>query len=226
MLFTMYYLFMQETYFLIGLRRYLRQRVPAGTAAQSGAATTLNVDVPIPAGSSGQELKFRFEAKTRFLGTPNVRTASATAPATITPGTPTSLAAARSASLTYTGTTGGDLAALDLTTFTAVPAAGAAANKDVANSSTASNAVQLKALNTTKFFKTTAAVYNAATLNSIRQADLGAAAALQVSTLDNVLVGDVYIARLRNADQYVIFTVTGIGRTATGVTLTMDVKAL
>ncbi|QDA61206.1 hypothetical protein [Hymenobacter jejuensis] len=215
------------TYVTVGTqaeRRYLRQRVPtAGT--QTGAATTLDVPVTIPSSTSGQAVLFRFEVKSRFAGTPNFRASSATS-AVVTPGTTTSLAAVRAATLAFTGTTGGDQAAFDLTSFTAVAAASPADTKDVAITSIASNAVQIKALNTTKFVKTTAAIYNAATLNSIRQTYLNAATTAQVATVDGVLVGDVYIARLRNADQYAIFTVTGITRTTSGVSLTMDVKAL
>lgn len=228
------------TYMRVGTgaeRRVARQRVPVGTAAQTGAATTVNVDVTLPAGSSGQEVVYRFEAKTRFqdkptlplpAAAPSTRSASATA-APIVPGTTTALAAARTATLTYTGATGGDQAAFDLTTFATVAQAGAPASKDVAITSTASNAVQLRALNATRFFRYTtggAAAYNSATLNSIRQTYQLAGTANQVAQLDNVVVGDVVIARLRGADQYAIFTVTGINRTATGVTLTMDVKAL
>ena len=216
------------TYVTVGTaaeRRFLRQRVPVGTGAQSGAATTVNVDATIPAGAAGQPVTFRFEAKSRYLGTPAVRTASATADP-LTPGSPTSLATARTATLTYTGTTGGDLAAYDLATFASVPTAAAVDTKDVAISSTASNAVQLKALNTTKFVKSTAAAYDAATLNSIRQTYQTAAATAQLSTLDAVQVGDVYVARLRNADQYVIFTVAGLNRTEAGVEVTLSVKAL
>lgn len=217
------------TYVKVGTaaeRRFARQRQPvAGT--QTGAASTINVDLTLPAGSSGQPVVFRFEAKTRFLGTPAVRTASVTATA-LTPGTATPLAAARPFTLTYTGTTGGDLAALDLTTFTPVAVAAALnPSKDVAITSTATNAVRLQALNTTRFVASTAAAYTAATLNSIRQSYLTAASTAQVSTIDNVTVGSVYIARLRAADQYVIFTVTGINRTsATDVALTLAVKAL
>ncbi|AYA35733.1 hypothetical protein D3Y59_00885 [Hymenobacter oligotrophus] len=228
------------TYMRVGTgaeRRVARQRVPVGTAAQTGAATTVNVDLTLPASSSGQEVVYRFEVKSRFqdkptlplpAGAPSTRSATATA-APITPTTTTALAAPRTATLTYTGTNGGDEAAYDLTTFALVPRTGADANKDVAITSTASNAVQLKALNSTKFFRYTtggAAAYTNATLNSIRQTYQTAAAATQVAQLDNVVVGDVVIARLRNADQYAIFTVTGISRTATGVTLTMDIKAL
>lgn len=226
------------TYVRVGTqaeRRFARQRVPVGTSAQSGAAVTVNVDAALPAGSAGQPVVFRFEAKSRFqdkptlpapAAAPSVRTASATA-AAITPGTSTALAAARTFTLTYTGTTGGDLAAYDLTTFAAVAAAGLPANKDVAITSTASNAVRLQALNTTRFVPATAAAYTAATLNSIRQSYLTAAATAQVATLDNVTVGSVYIARLRGADQYAIFTVTGINRTsATDVSVTLAVKAL
>ncbi|TGE23112.1 hypothetical protein [Hymenobacter metallicola] len=215
-------------------RRAARQRVPVGSGAQSGAATLVNVDVTLPTGSSGQSVVYRFEAKSRFqdkptlpapAGAPSIRSASVTAPA-ITPTTPTALAAARSATLVFTGTAGGDQAAYDLTTFTTVAASGAPEAKDVAISSIATNAVQLKALNTTKFVRTTAAVYSAATLNSIRQTYQTAAATNQVAQLDNVAVGDVVIARLRAADQYAIFTITGISRTTAGVTLTLDVKAL
>lgn len=206
-------------------------RLPAGTAAQTGAQTAVNVDVTIPAGSSGEPVQYRFEAKSRYQNTtppaaPSIRTATVTA-AAITPGTTTGLATATNVTLTYTGTTGGDLAAYDLTTFAAVPAAGAATSKDVSISSVASNTVQLKALNTTKFAATTAAVYNAAMLNSIRQVYQTTAAASQLTTLDNVAVGSVYVARLRNADQYAIFTVTGINRTSpTDVTVTLAVKSL
>jgi hypothetical protein len=226
------------TYVKIGTaneRRFARQRVPtAGT--QTGAAATVNVDLTLPTGSSGQPVVFRFEAKSRYqsvaprpVTAPTnfiYRTATATAP-TITPGIPTALAAARTVTLTYTGTTGGDLAAYDLTTFAAVPFASAPATKDAAVTSTASNAVRLQALNTSRFLVSTAAAYNVATLNSIRQAYLTAASNAQLTTIDNVTVGSVYITRLRGADQYAIFTVTGINRTsATDVAVTLAVKAL
>jgi hypothetical protein len=227
------------TYVKVGTaaeRRFARQRLPAA-GTQTGAATTLNLDVTLPAGSSGQPVVFRFEAKTRFLGTPAVRTASATATA-LTPGTPTPLAAARTATLSYAGTTGGDLAALDLTTFAPVAANASPGTKDVAITSTATNAVRLQSLNATatppviatRFVRLAtggAAAYSAATLNSIRQAYLNTAATSQLTQLDNVVVGDVVIARLRGLDQYTIFTVTGINRTsATDVALTLAIKAL
>ena len=208
-------------------------RLPAA-GAQSGAQSSVNVDVTIPAGSSGQTVQYRFEAKSRYQNTPppaapSIRTATVAA-APITPGTATALAAPRTVTLAFAGTTGGDQAALDLTTFTPVPAAGAAASKDLSISSTASNAVQVRALNTTRLVRLTtggAAAYTNATLNSIRQLYQTTAAASQVATLDNVVVGDVVVARLRGADQYVIFTVTGINRTsATDVALTLAVKAL
>jgi hypothetical protein len=225
------------TYVRVGTgaeRRFARQRVPVGTGAQSGAAVTVNVDAALPTGSGGQPVVFRFEAKSRFqdkptlpapAGAPSIRSASVTAPAII-PGTSTPLAAVRTATLSFTGTTGGDQAAYDLTTFALVPASGAPASKDVAITSIASNTVQLKSLGTTKFVRSTAAVYSAATLNSIRQVYQTAAATAQVSQLDNVAIGDVVVARLREADQYAVFTVTGIARTAAGVTLTIDIKAL
>lgn len=227
------------TYVKVGTapeRRALRQRLPA-TGAQTGARTAVDVNVTLPAGSNGQEVTYRFEAKSRFAGTPSIRAASATA-APLTLGTTTPLAAARNLTLTYTGTTGGDQAAVDLTTFTLVPAAGDLLLKDLAITSTASNTVRLQALNgraasgttpaaePTRFVKTTAAVYTAATLNSIRQTYLNAATTAQITTIDNAVVGDVYIARLRNTNQYAIFTVTGLSRTATEVTLALAVKAL
>ncbi|MBT2556776.1 hypothetical protein J7E24_03195 [Hymenobacter sp. ISL-91] len=220
------------TYVKVGTaaeRRFARQRVPvAGT--QSGAATTVNVDVALPAGSAGQPVVFRFEAKSRFLSVPpSTRSATATA-AALTPVAATPLAAARTATLSYAGTTGGDLAAFDLTTFAPVAAASPVATKDVAITSTASNAVRLQALNTTKFVRVAtggAAAYTNATLSSIRQTYQATAAASQVAQLDNVLIGDVYIARLRGLDQYAIFTVTSLNRTsATDVAVTLAIKAL
>ncbi|UYZ63430.1 hypothetical protein [Hymenobacter weizhouensis] len=226
------------TYVKVGAaaeRRLLRQRLPAASpAAQSGAQSSVNVDVTIPAGSSGQVVQYRFEAKSRFQNTPppaapSIRTATVSA-APITPGTATPLATPRTVTLSFAGTSGGDQAAIDLTTFTVVPAAGATASKDLSISSTASNAVQLRALNTTRLVRLTtggAAAYTNATLNSIRQLYQTTAAASQVATLDNVAVGDVIVARLRAADQYVIFTVTSINRTSTtDVALTLAVKAL
>ncbi|GAB2453443.1 hypothetical protein GCM10011375_00380 [Hymenobacter qilianensis] len=211
------------TYVRVGTtaeRRLLRQRLPA-VGAQTGAATTLNVDAPVPANSAGQAVTFRFEAKVR---TP-ARTASVSS-APITPAAATALAAVRPITLSYTGTTGGDQAAFNFATFSAATAADAATVKDIAITSIATNQVKLDALNTTRLVKTTAAVYNAATLNSIRQTYLTATAANQVASVANVLVGDVYVARVRGGDQYVIFTVTGLNRTATGASLILDVKAL
>lgn len=203
-----------------GAERRLMRIKPAA----SGAALTQNVDVPLPAGSAGQPVALRFEVKVR---TP-ARTASATAAATITPVAATPFSAARTAVLTYTGTTGGDLAAYDLTTFAAVPATGPATSKDIAISSTATNQVQFKTLSTdTRLVRSTAAVYTSASLTGVRQAYNAAAAAAQVTTLDNVVVGDVIIAKLRGANQYVAMQVAGINRTSTtDVTVTLNVKAL
>ena len=190
----------------------------------SGAELTQNVDIPLPAGSAGQPVVFRFEVKVR---TP-ARAASATVPA-ITPVAATPFSATvRTATLTYTGTTGGDLAAYDLTTFLPVPAAGAVTSKDLAISSTATNAVQFKTLSTsTRLVRSTAAVYTAATLSSIRQAYNAAAAIAQVTTLDNITVGDIIIAKLRGLDQYAVVQVTGINRTsATDVAVNFSIKAL
>ena len=228
------------TYVRVGTtteRRFARQRLPTA-GAQTGAATTLNLDLALPAGSSGQTVTFRFEAKSRYAGTPNFRASSATS-APVTLGATTALAPARTVTLTYTGTTGGDLAAYDLTTFTPVPVAGPATSKDIAITSTASNAVRLQTLNPTTGMPTPtptrfvrlatggAAAYNNATLNSIRQAYLTATTANQVTQLDNVVVGDVLVARVRGLDQYAILSVTGINRTsATDVVVTLAVKAL
>lgn len=216
-------------------------RLPA-SGAQSGAQTAVNVDVVIPANSSGQVVEYRFEVKSRYQqNTPPaaaaIRTATTSA-APITPGTATALPAARPATLTYTGTNGGDQAALDLTTLTAVAVGNSAATKDVVITSTASNAVRLQSLNATatppvtatRFVRVTsggAALYSSGTLNSIRQTYLNTASASQLTTLDNVVVGDVIIARVRGLNQYAIFTVTGINRvSATDVTLSLAVKSL
>ncbi|HLK96706.1 MAG TPA: hypothetical protein VK364_02960, partial [Hymenobacter sp.] len=228
------------TYVRVGTtaeRRFARQRLPTA-GAQTGAATTLNLDLALPTGSSGQTVTFRFEAKSRYAGTPNFRASSATS-APITLGTPTALAPARTVTLTYTGTTGGDLAAYDLTTFTPVPVAGPVTSKDIAITSTASNAVRLQTLNPTtgtptptptRFVRLAtggAAAYTNATLNSIRQAYLTATPANQVTQLDNVVVGDVLVARVRGLQQYAILNVTGINRTSvTDVVVTLAVKAL
>ena len=217
------------TYVRVGTaaeRRFARQRLPA-TGTQTGAATTINLDLTLPTGSSGQAVVFRFEAKSRFLGTPNFRASSVTA-APVTLGTATPFAAVRDRMLSYVGTAGGDLAALDLTTFTTVPAAGPITSKDLVISSTAANAVQFRALSTnTRLVRSTAAVYSTATVNNVRQAYLGAAATAQVTTLDNIVVGDVIIVRVRGLDQYAIVQVTGLNRTsATDVTVTFNIKAL
>ncbi|WP_310396432.1 hypothetical protein [Hymenobacter sp.] len=228
------------TYVKVGTaaeRRFARQRLPsAGT--QTGAVTTVNFDATLPPGTPGQTVVFRFEAKSRYLGAPNVRVSSVTA-APLTLGGPTALAAARPVTLTYTGATGGDLAAFDLTTFATVAAAGAASSKDVAITSTANNSVRLQALNPTtgtpppvptRFVRVAtggAALYAGATLNSVRQAYITAPAANQVSILDNVVVGDVIIARLRGQDQYAVLQVAGINRTsATDVAVSFNIKAL
>ena len=108
------------------------------------------------------------------------------------------------------------------------PAAGPATSKDLVISSTATNAVQFRTLSTgTRLVRSTTAAYAAATLSSIRQAYNATAAASQVTTLDNVVVGDVIILRLRGLDQYAVVQVTGINRTsATDATVTFSVKAL
>ena len=200
-------------------RRVVRTKLTA-----SGAELTTNVDIPLPAGSAGQPITFRFEVKVR---TP-ARAASATAAAAYTPAAATPFAAVRTGTLTYTGTTGGDLAAYDLTTFAAVPATGPATSKDLVISSTATSAVQFRTLSTgTRLVRSTTAVYTAATLSSIRQTYNATAAASQVTILDNIVVGDVIILKLRGLDQYAVVQVSGINRTsATDVTVSFSVKAL
>ena len=200
-------------------RRVVRTKLTA-----SGAELTTNVDIPLPAGSAGQPITFRFEVKVR---TP-ARAASATAAAAYTPAAATPFAAVRTGTLTYTGTTGGDLAAYDLTTFAAVPATGPATSKDLVISSTATSAVQFRTLSTgTRLVRSTTAAYTAATLTNIRQAYNATAAASQLTTLDNIAVGDVIILKLRGLDQYAVVQVTGINRTsATDATVTFSVKAL
>jgi len=217
------------TYVRIGTgaeRRFARQRLPA-SGTQTGAATPVTVDVTLPAGTAGQDVVFRFEAKSRYLGTPNFRAASVTA-APITLGTATPLAAVRARTLTYTGTTGGDLAALDFTTFTTVAAADPATSKDLVISSTASNAVQFRSLSTgTRLVRSTAAAYTNANLNNIRQLYNTAAATAQVTTLDNIVVGDVILLKLRGLDQYAVVQVAGINRTSTtDVVVSLNIKAL
>ncbi|MBO2010773.1 hypothetical protein [Hymenobacter negativus] len=217
------------TYVRVGTapeRRFARQKLPA-TGTQTGAATTVNLDLTLPAGTAGQDVVFRFEAKSRYLGTPNFRTASVTA-APITLGTATPLAAVRALSLTYTGTAGGDLAALDLTTFTPVAAAAPATSKDLTISSTASNAVQFRSLSTgTRLVRSTAAAYTNANLNNLRQLYNTAAATAQVTTLDNIVVGDVILLKLRGLDHYAVVQVAGINRTSTtDVVVSLNIKAL
>lgn len=200
------------------------RRVVRIKTAASGAELTQNVDIPLPAGSAGQPVVFRFEAKVR---TP-ARSASATA-APYTPAAPTPFSATvRTATLTYAGATGGDLAAYDLTTFAAVPATGPATSKDLVIGSTAANAVQFRTLSTnTRLVRATTAAYTAATLTNIRQAYNATAPAAQVTTLDNIVVGDVIIAKLRGLDQYEVLQVTAINRTsATDVTVSLNIKAL
>ncbi|MFD2721822.1 hypothetical protein ACFST9_24105 [Hymenobacter monticola] len=218
------------TYVRVGTgaeRRFARQRLPAATGTQSGAAFPLDVNVTLPTGTAGQDVVFRFEAKSRYLGTPNFRASSVTA-APITLSATTPLAAVRARTLTYTGTTGGDLAALDLTTFATVAAAAPAATKDLVISSTASNAVQFRTLSPgTGMVRSTAAIYTAATFNSLRYTYNNAASTAQVTTLDNIVVGDVIILKLRGTDQYAVVQVTGINRTsATDVVVSLNIKAV
>ncbi|MFC6224391.1 hypothetical protein ACFP2F_14165 [Hymenobacter artigasi] len=201
-------------------RRVVRTKLTA-----SGAELTTNVDVPLPAGSAGQPVAIRFEVKVR---TP-ARTATVTAPATITPVAATPFSATvRTAALTYTGTTGGDLAAYDLTTFAPVAAAGPATSKDLLISSTAANAVQFRTLSTgTRLVRATAAAYTSATLTSARQAYTAAASTAQVTTLDNIVPGDIIILKLRGLDQYAVVQVAGINRiSATDVTVSLNIKAM
>jgi hypothetical protein len=218
------------TYVRVGTgpeRRSARQRLPAASGTQSGAAFPLDVNVTLPPGTAGQDAVFRFEAKSRYLGTPNFRASSVTAaPITLAAATP--LAAVRARTLTYAGTAGGDLAALDLTTFTTVPAAALPATKDLVISSTASNAVQFRSLSPgTVMVRSTAAIYTAATFNNLRYTYNNAASTAQVTTLDNIVVGDVIILKLRGLDQYAVVQVAGINRTsATDVVVSLNIKAL
>lgn len=207
-------------------RRVVRQRLTA-----TGGELTQNVDVPLPAGSAGQPVVFRFEVKSRIVP---VRSASVTAAAAYTPVAATPFGATRTATLAFAGAIGGDLAAYDLTAFAPVPAAGPDASKDLRISSTAGNAVQLQSITTatatatsSRFVRSTTAAYGTATLTSVRQAYAAAGAAGQVTTLDNVLPGDVFIVRLRGLDQYAIVQVASITRTsATDVTVGLNIKGL
>ncbi|TPG67599.1 hypothetical protein [Hymenobacter nivis] len=200
------------------------RRIDRRKLTATGAATTLNVDEPLPAGSAGQIVTFRFEATVRAPA----RRTSATPATGVAVGAPTAFSSTvRTGALAYAGTTGGDLAAYDLTTFAPVAAASAVTTKDLTISSTASNAVQLRALNTTRFVRSTTAVYTAATLTSVRQAYTAAATTAQVATLDNIVVGDVILVKLRGLDQYEALQVTAINRTSTtDVTVSFSIKAL
>ncbi|GAC1381195.1 MAG: hypothetical protein NVSMB30_28950 [Hymenobacter sp.] len=188
-----------------------------------GAELTQNVDITLPAGSTGQPVAFRFEVKAR---TP-ARSASATAAPFVVAAPTPFRAAVRTATLTHAGATGGNLAAYDLTTFTPVPQAGPTTSKDLLISSTSGNAVQFQSLSTgTRLVRATPADYPAATLTSARQAYAAAGAAAQVTTLDNIVVGDVLIVKLRGLDQYEVLQVTGINRTsATDVRVSLNIKA-
>ena len=200
------------------------RRIDRRKLAATGAATTLNVDEPLPAGSAGQTVAFRFEATVRA---PARRTSAmaATGVAVVAP-TPFS-GTVHTGALAYAGTTGGDLAAYDLTTFAPAATAGAPTTKDLAISSKASNAMQFKALNMTRYVRSTTAVYTAATLTSVRQTYTAAAIAAQVAALDNIVVGNVILVKLRGLDQYEALQVTGINRASpTDVTASFSVKAL
>ncbi|AMM50877.1 hypothetical protein TH61_06315 [Rufibacter sp. DG15C] len=196
-------------------------RVQRIALTKSGAALTRNVDVTVPASSAGQEVIFRFEAKSV---SPKLAASVSSAP--VTPSAATAFTGTSTATIGLNG----DANAASFN-FVARTNAGTdvIANKDITVTSVAGNKVAVKAENTTAFVKSTAAAYTSATFSSVRQAYYAGANAVPtavVTSIADLLVGDVYIAKLVGTDNYVIFKVTAINRTETGATVTMDYKYL
>ncbi|GAA4309183.1 hypothetical protein [Nibribacter koreensis] len=188
---------------------------------KSGAAVTRNVDVTVPANSANQEVIFRFEVKSLL---PKLAASVSSAP--VTPSAATAFTGTSTATIGLNGDA-------NATSFNFVARTNAgtdvAANKDITVTSVAGNKVAVKADNTTSFVKSTAAAYTSATFSSVRQAYYAGANAVPttvVTSIADLLVGDVYIAKLVGTDNYVIFKVTAINRTETGATVTMDYKYL
>ncbi|RNI27010.1 hypothetical protein [Rufibacter latericius] len=183
-------------------------RIDKISLSKSGAALTRNVDVKVPANAVGQDVTFRFEAK---AVSPKTSASVTSAPVSIVAATPFTE--------TATATIGinGDAAA---TSFNFVGRANvgtenATTNKDITVTSVGSNKFAVKAENKTAFVKSTTAVYNNATVNSVRQAYYTGSSATPsqvVTTIADLVVGDVYIAKLVDTNNYVIFKVTAINR--------------
>ncbi|AMM52050.1 hypothetical protein TH61_13840 [Rufibacter sp. DG15C] len=197
--------------------RFLRREAVTGTGAISR-----NFGVKVPAGSVGKSITYRFEVVSRrpkLTASASAAPIQVTAPSALT-GPVTGMVELNAASP--------DMAAYDLLAQTNVAATAPDATKDLVVTSVTASAFSLASKNDTRFVKTTAGVFNAATHNSISYQYLRGSATAS-ATISNAAVGDVYIAKLRGQNRFAIFTVTGITKNAgTGApaTLTFSVKYL
>ncbi|MET4107255.1 hypothetical protein [Hymenobacter sp. UYP22] len=201
------------TYFArVGTDAPKRLGVVRGPSA--GAATTVTVNAPVPAGSNGQTLTYSFVAYAQ-----NTTTTLTAAPINIVG--PTSFATAlKTGRVVFGASAPSDSLAFNLKTALNEPAAGPVANKDLFVSGISTTSFTLAAANTTRYYKLTPAqvasgLYTTATANAIglllfqntTSADLG-----------TVAVNDVYAVRVRGTGEMMLLRITGIKSSAAGST--------
>ncbi|RSK46837.1 hypothetical protein [Hymenobacter rigui] len=179
----------------------------------AGAATTVTVNAPVPAGSNGQTLTYSFVAYAQ-----NTSTTLTAAPIAIA--APVSFAAtAKTGRVAFGVATPSDSLAFNLRTGLNEPQSGPATNKDLSVSSYTSAGVVLTASNTTRYYKLTpaqvaAGLYNSATVNAIGLLLFQNTTSAELGT---VAVNDVYAVRVRGAET-MLLRITGIKPSASGST--------
>ncbi|RSK36236.1 hypothetical protein [Hymenobacter metallilatus] len=200
------------TFVQVGTDAPRRLAVVRGPSA--GAATTVTVNAPVPAGSNGKTLTYSFVAYAQ-----NTSTSLTAAPINIVG--PTSFATAlKTGRVVFGSGAPSDSLAFNLKTALNEPAAGPAANKDLFVSGISTTSFTLAAANTTRYYKLTpvqvaSGLYTTATANAIglllfqntTSADLG-----------TVAVNDVYAVRVRGTGEMMLLRITGIKSSAAGST--------
>ncbi len=171
------------------------------------------ITVTIPEGSEGQDVTFRFEAQSIADGAASVSDI-------VSVETPTALSELTEA---FVATDDTDTIGFDLSTQSVVTTGADDEDNDLYIPSFNSNETDISSANGTAFMKVTLADYQNASLNSlISLFDESAADA----TVSSVAVDDVYIARLRDSDEFVIVKITGILSSPEASQVRFDVKFL
>ena len=188
--------------------------VAADTIFLPGRRDTTEFAVTIPPNSEGEDVVFRFEVESTKAGIAEV---TATAETVVSP-TPLNTNVAGTISANET-----DTIAYDMVNFTNVPTAGPAPAKDLRITAFEGNIISLEADNGTGFVESSSSLFNEANLNTIILAYENGEPTSQIEITQ---VGDVFVAKLRDSEEYTIFEVTDLTITETSAEVLFEVKGL